>query len=1162
MDPETRSTSIRPADHPGRFRLRPWIITLVVLGLGGGATLAENAGASSTISNGPSAGPASPIPIRFTLTEPGFVTLVIDACLEPSRRNEPGPRVRNLISETWFEAGEHVVDWDGLDDTGRVQTSLNSNFEIVQAPVMPGRYRVRGLVRPRIELRYQFTVYNPGRPPWATADPGSEWLANHTPPSGVLFIPEEDANRGPAGASPGGQILVCSHVSEGGSGLAWLDLDGRKRRGQLWVGGVWTGATHLARDAGPERVPEVYAYTGSAWPSSEGGGFDGPRSELRLAELLTRDAAVAAPRDGRFGRGDDRPLLMPFQPYQGVLPPGVAQLGQPGEDYRYVFPDPEHTALSGLAVHNARLVASLPKMNELLWVDARARKIIGTVPLEDPRGLAFDGEGRLLALSGHRLLRFQGGENPLELPEPEVLISQGLEDPIGITLDRQGHIYISDRGESNQVKVFSSPDPHAEARFLRTIGKAGPPRLGPYDPRQMHQPNGLTIDSRDRLWVAETDFVPKRVSVWTLGGEFLKAFYGPMEYGGGGALDPVDPTRFYYSGMEFHLDWETGENWPVAIYYRPEYDSLGLPSHFKSRAPETAIHFRGRLYLTDCYNVSPTNAADSAALWRLEEGRARPVAALGSANEWPPMAGLFRGHENDQEPSPFRSRLPDGVSSGDRVTFTWSDLNDDGAVQPEEATFVKGEAYGVTVLPDLSFVVAYLDGKALRFTPVGFTEQGAPRYDLARGEVLATGTRKPQTSGGGQALVGEEGWTILTVPPEPFAPQASLAGVQNGEPKWTYPSLWPGLHPSHEAPLPDHPGQLIGTTRLLGGFVKPRGSDVGQLWAINGNKGNAYLFTTDGLFVATLFQDCRTASWNAPQAERDMLVNDLSQQEENFWPSLTQTADGSVFLVTGGNGGSLVRVEGLEKIRRLPDQEITVSADQLRAAQIWLLEREKARQQEQGSDVLTVPLRPTAPTVDGKLDDWDEETFVPIDRRASAALSVSGDRLYAAFKTGDAGLLNNAGESLPLLFKTGGGLDLMIGAVPGGERLLVTQVKGQTAAVLYRPQDPDATAEPTPFTSPLRTITFDRVEEVSAQVTLATGGDGNYEFSVPLSLLALHPVAGQTVPGDVGLLRGNGFRTLQRVYWHNKATGITSDVPSEAELSPSLWGPWEFRAAP
>ena len=47
---------------------------------------------------------------------------------------------------------------------------------------------------------------------------------------------------------------------------------------------------------------------------------------------------------------------------------------------------------------------------------------------------------------------------------------------------------------------------------------------------------------------------------------------------------------------------------------------------------------------------------------------------------------------------------------------------------------------------------------------------------------------------------------------------------------------------------------------------------------------------------------------------------------------------------------------------------------------------------------------------------------------------------------------------------------------------------------------------------------------------------------------------------DVGVLRGNGHRTLQRVYWHNKSTSITADIPTEAELRPELWGEWRFTA--
>jgi len=41
------------------------------------------------------------------------------------------------------------------------------------------------------------------------------------------------------------------------------------------------------------------------------------------------------------------------------------------------------------------------------------------------------------------------------------------------------------------------------------------------------------------------------------------------------------------------------------------------------------------------------------------------------------------------------------------------------------------------------------------------------------------------------------------------------------------------------------------------------------------------------------------------------------------------------------------------------------------------------------------------------------------------------------------------------------------------------------------------------------------------------------------------------------VLRGANGQTTQRVYWTDKATAITADVPSEAELTPRLWGKWK-----
>ena len=128
--------------------------------------------------------------------------------------------------------------------------------------------------------------------------------------------------------------------------------------------------------------------------------------------------------------------------------------------------------------------------------------------------------------------------------------------------------------------------------------------------------------------------------------------------------------------------------------------------------------------------------------------------------------------------------------------------------------------------------------------------------------------------------------------------------------------------------------------------------------------------------------------------------------------------------------------------------------------------------------------------------------------------------------------------------------------VPGDQRLLITRVKAQTRALLYRAKVP-GTNEPVAFGSPWRSIPMDVVEDVSQHVSFATDNAGNYEISIPLTSLHWQPKPGETYRADLGVLRGSNGQTTQRVYWTNKATAITADVPSEAELTPKLWGQWK-----
>jgi hypothetical protein len=841
------------------------------------------------------------------------------------------------------------------------------------------------------------------------------------------------------------------------------------------------------------------------------------------------------------------------------------------------------------------LACALTRTNQILYVsavdaaDAKAGKTIATVHIDSPKGLVFDPKGRLLAISGKKVVEVW---RSAETKTSKTVISEGLAEPVGITLDAEGNIYISDRGSSHQVKIFSP-----QGKFLSAIGKAGVPAEGPYDPLHMNNPRGLAIDSDKQLWVAEEDFIPKRVSVWTQAGKFVKAFYGPSKYGGGGSLDPYDKTRFYYADeehgmMEFKLDWDKGTSQLANVLLRRSTDDMKLP--FRSAAPETVMYRdvdgKKQRYFTNCYNSNPTSGHGTAFLF-IERGNSIiPVVGMGKGLDW---KELFQKDE-------FKSMIPEGVpdSKGELKNpffFIWSDLNADGQVQPGEVSLQSGVNGGITVQPDFSFCVSRFGvekepKKALMIKPLEFTDKGVPRYDFSKAQVLSEGVQGAASSGGDQVLVDDAGNLIATLGISPFH-QYSISGGKNGIATWSYPSLWPGLHASHEAPKPGFPGHLIGTTRLLGNLINPKGSDAGPIFALNTSIGAMYLFTSDGLFVATPFQDERVAdSLRSPLAKRNMSLDGLSLGGENFWPMITQTQDGKVYLVNG-NHSIFERIEGLETVRRIPQTTLTVTAKDLEKAQKHMAEVEVRRKLEQGGGVMHISLDSAAPAIDGKVEDWPSN-WVEIDKSGSSAwfnsssrpynikgaVTVANGKLYAAWQTGDAKLLRNSGEMPIAPFKTGGTLELMIGTNPnanpkrsapvaGDIRLTVTQVKDSSDkkgvamkpfAILYCPLAPGTKTPKVPFSSPWQTISFDRVDDVSDKVQLASDGKGNYEISVPLEVLGLNPKPGMRIKGDIGILRGDGLQTLARTYWSNKATSIVSDVPSEAKLEPGLWGIWEF----
>lgn len=1063
----------------------------------------------------------SQIAIPFTLKEGGYVTLVIE--------DKDGLRVRNLVSETWFDTGKNIIYWDGLDDLGRdVDAAAHGLYTIPGKFVQPGNYTVHGIVHSKITPTYEFSMYNAGVPAWRTPSGTGGWLANHSAPQAALFMP---ANQSPTGEPV---VYLGSYVTEGPDALIWTDLNGKKLGGKKWLGGIWTGAPYLARDTGDSTDKKMYAYAASAWYQNK----EKTMGELRLTGI---------------NAGKDKEIVK-------------YTLGK--RDVNSKIGD----EIGGLAVYNKKGVVSL--RNQLVVIDLINGTIIKKIDIDSPKGLTFNAKGQLYVISGNKVLCYDN-IYAATIKAPKTIIAKNLEAPVGITLNVNGQIYISDGGNSHQVKIFSNT-----GTFISAIGKAGAPTAGPYNPLHMNNPAGISIDSKQQLWVTENDYLPKRVSVWSLKGDLIRAFYGPSKYGGGGTIDSQDKNKFYYADsdkgtMEFNTDWKTGENTLTNILYREDPNTLKLPKRVAS--PETAIYHNGKRYFTNCYNSDPTAGANISFIFCERNEQLYPAAAIGDANKWELML-------QDNFISKWPEALLNKKTKKPRQTdafFIWTDLNDDGKVQPEETTIKAGKATGITVLNDLSFCLS-LNQEAVQFTPYEYTKGNTPLYKIDTPVILAKGLSGKGSSGGDQTLITHDGWMITTQGIGSYG-KYSISGAKNGKALWSYPNMWPGLHASHHAPLPDFSGELIGTTRLLGGLFNTDSKDSrNALWAVNSNHGMVYIFTADGLFVTTLFKPHRVGvKWNMEKTTRGMSLDSLTLSEENFWPTITQTTDGKVYL-QDGDRSSIVQINGLQTIERLQPIPIKISLKDIAKSNEYL-NKAKTLNSKTSSSVLTVTTNKEI-TVDGTPAEWAEANWADIDKRGvkayfnssnkpyniTASVAVNSGKMYFAFRTGDSKLLNNTGEFDTAPFKTGGALDIMISnnpnanpkrttATDGDMRLLVTIVKNKPYALLYKEVVAGTKqTDKVPFSSPQRTITFDKVENISDKIEFAASKDGDYEISVPLSLLKLNPKAGMTIKGDLGILRGDGEQTIARTYWSNKATSIVSDVPSEAELTPAQWGTWNF----
>lgn len=1085
--------------------------------------------------------PHPPVGIKINLDRPSCVTLAIE--------DASGNRVRNIVVEDPLPAGENTIWWDAMDDHQQRNVRVHGGHDTSGALVAPGEYTVRGVARDPIDILWRFCPYLPNNPV-RTSDRSGQWLSDHRPPCSLLWVDKTQ------------EMIAGAQLAEGAHAIMWLDANGRKIIGNTNIGTHYMGPAKMCRVEGPE-APERYV----AW------GIGVTRTDLLIVGITA-----------------DHRTETVWQTSGNML-----------EDETNIYFSEFDRRLSAfsLAAYGRKLAISLPFQNKIQFLtiesaaDGRCKAVpSGEFAVKAPHGLCTDEQGNLYALSEDKLLKYSAWDAGATAQ----VVAKGLDTPRDV-IYAAGKFYVSCQGASHQVWVVSSRAP--VGKVLAKIGKAGAPKAGPYDEKKMFHPQGLTLDAKGQLWVAEEDYSPKRISVWNAAnGDFVRAFYGPTQYGGGGKVDPKDPTRFYYMGMEFKLDWGKRDAKVVDIFDRREWPNL--PRHAE---PNDPVYVNNRQYMVNVWNGDCTRGTSLAAIYRYDkDGTAHPVALVGQLAEAksilddpaikakfdPRMVDRVMWHRGAS------NKLWEAYQKGIDALFAWSDLNGDAKIQPEEITVCPGLARGFNMKTDTLDLIA---GDGTRIDVQSFTPQGVPVYDLTK----AYGRGKFQSGEQEQIVIGKDGsWCSLLYAPE-IAKINGLTTNANGTVKWhggawtgrtadghTWfaPNAWSSLHAAQLFPTDRKPwpGEIVGATKINGPTFT-LGPDKIECFSLNSNSGIIYIMSVDGYFIAPLFKHgLWSKPWENHVLEYDESVADRSSDGEGFFQAFTKCENGKCYIQALNHTSSLCEVLGLDSLRRLPSVKVTVTKDDITRAKEYYVAAESARLKKEGAKSLDCTFGGDKVTIDGKWDDWQDTEWAYLDEKVEAAVKSDGKMLYAAWHTCHRNLTKNSGADPWFnMFKTGGALDLMIGPKATPRRLLISEVDGKMRAILYVPKT-KRKGHAIGISSPNRTVNFDFIADVSDKVLFAKsnkwpfttrsfdrgankstifhlrGECGEfYEIGIALNEIGVKIQAGTTLVGDCGVLVGDGSSVRQRLCWNNKGTQNLFDAPDEAILRPDLWGTFRFR---
>jgi hypothetical protein len=1075
------------------------------------------------------AAPPVGVPVSYTLPTTGALPQTYRVTLAIVEAKNPEWIISQFVcgqprTVTADNGGKFTEHWDGLDD----------NF----MPVPPGTYGVKGIVMPAskwpVDGEYHSVV--------------PRFVGG---PSVFLPTPEQVNRDEPFGGDPCGAPLGDIDVGPNGVGVFYY---------VYLENGLNNPLIDLKKPLGIEQFVRAFG----------SGGAGGGTSTCTDGETVWSFSTDGGPKyvyraDGKpFGTGRaQRPNV--YRPAGWVQGMSCLRDAAAGKSFVYI-------AQRGKIIETKEwphFAESATEFVDAVTVHAgEGGTVLATVPVQRPLAVAARG-GKLYVLHGEPAGGYSVSVVSLQagLPQGEPVRLFTVPRPIvpaDLEVDSTGRLYLSD---SKANKVFQLTP---QGVVLRSYGRLEAQNPGTYDPLTLIEPGKLATwvdsDGNDRLLIVEMGG-PNRVSEWSADGKLLREFQSLQTKANDGyAVDPERPEHVYIAGhrgwlTRFKVEYATGK-WTVNAVWPHVGDDPKAP-HLDH--PQCLV-VNGRKYLA-C-------------------GRSNNIYRQ-AGDRWLLSAAIIREQKGNES-----------------VAYSWHDANGDGAVQEAEyrtrSLATPGWLYryhGNQWLADLSLVALNQGGPDVwRLAPAGFDAHGNPIFDkwerLFTDPVFtarATGTATALFGGNEMADKYHSDWAMV---------DGSMADgffvTARGGPSF---SANEGGQVKHARYVPDgkggyrllwrtgrqalfgvaRPGESYGTTHLNGPLN-------GLVAIIDQSRCGVLLYTTDGLYVDTLFPDGRRFSPS---------VAGLYPQPGEFFAGFLypNTTNGRIYCGLGKISPLLFVAEGWSLTENPAKPLLTVQKLVTIGAPQIASPPEIALTMRGGAGAAKVARFAPAlggAVLDGSLAGW--ESCEPIRMQGSAEQTVEVRALYdpehlylrwharlgakvdpkALQPTERLFTHDRQADTLSLYIqgdqqaKPGG----LAGGRAGDVRMIFALVTddGDTRPVvlgLY-PAWTGAKAIPVTYRTPVGQVTFAHVgllPEVALHHLLDADGKGFVlTAAIPRSAIPGLPALGSTTRTMINFEATFGGRN--KFWWANadgSASRETLDEPTEARLYPGSWAPAQFQ---